>query len=83
MTDDEKKRTLRELLATPEGRARIVASMTHPGRCGGLDYDSEGRPFYRHEARPTKEALDEALEIRKKVEGYERAAEKTQHFRPK
>lgn len=42
-----------EALNTDEGRRRLAAAMAKPLRCGGLDYDANGRPFYRHERRAT------------------------------
>lgn len=64
-------------------------------KIGSVPCSGEGCPFcpdpFPLLPLPNKEALDatlqrgleKALEIRKKVEGYERAGEKTQHIRLK
>jgi len=37
---------LKALLATPEGRKKVAASMVRPIRCGGCDYDPDGARVY-------------------------------------
>jgi len=41
------EQALKDLLATPEGRAKLAASMSVPVRCGGCGYGKQGRYLIR------------------------------------
>jgi len=42
---------IRDLISTPEGRAKLAASMAQPKRCGGMHWDTEGYLCYRNGER--------------------------------
>ena len=46
MTDEQKQESLRQMLSTPEGRAKIAAAMVSPTRCPGMSYDEKGRRYW-------------------------------------
>ena len=37
---------MKALLSTPEGRAKLASHMIVPIRCGGCDYDPDGKRVY-------------------------------------
>jgi hypothetical protein len=45
MTEEQKKSAIRKMLQTPEGRAKLAASMRPVFRCGGCDY-RDGKRYY-------------------------------------
>ena len=62
--------SLQQLLSTPEGRAKIAASMVSPMRCGGCNYDEQGRRVYMYGGVRMLEDSEQHQALRKK-HGYD------------